>query len=142
MACASVIKQQDLGLLTQVETISSPVLSSVHFTYSTDFSFAVKSTLNEIQVEQDAGLPFRIRLKALLHALTLGLPHSFPTFEWKIPPAKMSGDQLPLSVENIERVITFKEMAHVWGGEVRKMPHSAHFRIRATETLEAHLARK
>jgi hypothetical protein len=111
--------------------------------HSTDFIFTAKTTLNEAQNFEECGLPFRIRLKALLKTLVVGLPHAFPSWRWSLPANDPKNRDLPeLTVENLESTITFSEITHICNGEPSRWLHGTRFRIRATETLEARLARK
>lgn len=137
---AGIAKHLGLGLNVQVEVMVSPILMNT----SSDFVFTISSTLNELEVEHECEMPFRIRLKALLQALATGLPGAYPTCEWEVPVelAKHADPKLRLSVENIESRAAYALTMHRLRLEARDMVSRVRFRIRATETLEARQARK
>ncbi len=125
----SLSKELGLDLFSQVDVISDA--SFVTLMKRSELVFSIKTQLNEHRVECECGLPFRIRLKAVLQILVKGLPEAFPGVVWEVC-AHDGTPPLPLTVENIERIYTTRASVFVSGDTFGEHVESVRFGIRAT----------
>lgn len=133
LVLAGLIRHLSLDIHIEMETVSTPMIMTMG--HSIDLNFTAKTTIDEAKNFAEIGLPFKIRLKAILQALVVGLPHSYPAWRWTIPiggPKDMAF-QPSLTVENLETIIIFSESTHIHNGEQSVWARGARFSVRGTQ---------
>jgi len=80
---AHLIKEHDLHLSVLIE--NNKVFNNILAETGEDFIFRIRSNINEEELENNCGLPFRLRAKVTVKAIVDYFPKMSDKVEWEVP---------------------------------------------------------